>query len=323
MRFVVFGAGAIGGVVGMQMHRAGHDVTLVARGQHLKVMQQSGLTLVTPMERVTIEAPAVGTIAETSVDDDTVVLLTMKTQDTAAALEQLRGTADRSTPIVCIQNGVENERLALRLFSHVYGVSVMCPCAFLEPGVVQAFSAPVTGILDLGRYPAGVDDTAIEIAASLETATFVSAGRTDIMRWKYGKLIRNLRNAIEAACGSDARDGVIREMVTNEAEEVLAAAGIEYVSEDEDRDRRGDILSPALIAGGKRPGGSVWQSIARKTGSIETDYLSGHVVLLGRLHGIATPANELLQDLGADMAAGTREPRSVGEQEFLQMLTET
>lgn len=283
-------------------------------------MQQSGLTLETPQERITVAVPAVGTIGEALIDRNTVVLLTMKTQDTAPALEQLRQFAPSGTPVVCIQNGVENERLALRLFSNVYGVAVMCPCAFLEPGVVQAFSAPVTGILDLGRYPGGVDTTARGIAAALETATFVSTVRLDIMRWKYGKLIRNLRNAIEAVCGPDARDGVIREMVTDEAEEVLAAAGIEYISEDEDRERRGAILTPGRVAGDKRPGGSVWQSIVRRTGSIETDYLSGHVVLLGRLHGIDTPANELLQSLGAEMAVGLREPRSIAEQEFLQMI---
>ena len=322
MRFVVYGAGAIGGVVGAQLYRAGFEVTLVTRGRQLEVLQQSGLTLETPLERITLDVPAVGTIAQAPVDPDTVVLLTMKTQDTANALPQLRAAAATETPLVCIQNGVENERLALRLFRNVYGVSVMCPCVFLEPGVVQAFSAPVTGILDLGRYPEGTDDQADRIAAALETATFVSEVRPDIMRWKYGKLIRNLRNAIEAACGPEARDGRIRQMVTTEAERVLTAAGIEYISEDEDRERRGDILTPGRIAGVKRPGGSVWQSIARGTGSIETDYLSGHVTLLGRLHGVPTPANELLQSLSTEMAAGDRAPRSISEVTFLEMLAE-
>ena len=320
MRFVVFGAGAVGGVVGAQLYRAGHDVTLVARGQHLDSIQKSGLTLETPLEQVTLQIPAVGGVPRGLFTADTVVLLTMKTQDTADALGELRTVADAATPVVCIQNGVENERLALRLFSNVYGVSVMCPCLFLEPGVVRAFSAPVTGILDVGRYPDGADETARRIAATLQTATFVSQPRPDIMRWKYGKLIRNLRNAIEAVCGLEARDGRLRELVTTEAEAVLAAAGIEYVSEAEDRQRRGDILNPGRIAGGERPGGSVWQSLERGAGTVEADYLSGHITLLGRLHAVATPANQLLQLLLAEMAAGTRAPRSLGEEEVLHML---
>ena len=320
MRFAVYGAGAVGGVVGVQLHRAGYDVTLVARGPHLQAIQQGGLVLETPMERVTVDIPAVNRISKAKVDRDTVVLLTMKSQDTADALDELRQVAGHTTAVVCIQNGVENERMALRRFQNVYGVSVMCPCAFLEPGIVQAYSAPVTGILDIGRYPAGTDETCEVVAVALSEATFVSEARPDIMRWKYGKLIRNLRNAIEAACGPQARDGRIREMVTQEAEQVLAAAGIEYISEEEDRARRGDILTPGRIAGAKRPGGSVWQSIARNAGSIETDYLSGHIVLLGRLTGIATPANAILQELGAELAAGTRAPRSVDEAGFLEML---
>jgi 2-dehydropantoate 2-reductase len=320
VRFVVFGAGAIGGVVGVQLYRAGHHATLVGRGRHLEVMQRGGLTLETPQERATVDIPAVGSIAAADVGADTAVLLTMKTQDTAPALEALRRFADPATPIVCIQNGVENERMALRLFHNVYGVSVMCPCVFLEPGVVQAFSAPTTGILDIGRYPEGEDDIAREIADALATATFVSQTRPDIMRWKYGKLIRNLRNAIEAACGPEARDGRIRELVTTEAEQVFTAAGIEYISEAEDRKRRGGVLTPGRINGAKRPGGSVWQSLAREAGSIETDYLSGHVALLGRLYDVPTPANSLLQALCADMAAGKRELRSVDQEMFWRMM---
>ena len=53
---------------------------------------------------------------------------------------------------------VENERAALRFFPNVYGVCVMCPAVHLEPGVVQAYSTPVPGILHLGRFPSGADD---------------------------------------------------------------------------------------------------------------------------------------------------------------------
>ena len=66
--------------------------------------------------------------------------------------------------------------------------------------------------------------------------------------------------------------------------------------------RRGDLLSLARVGGARRGGGSSWQSLARGLGSIETDYLNGEIVLLGRLHGVPTPANALVQRL-ADQAA--------------------
>ncbi|MCP3993912.1 MAG: ketopantoate reductase family protein, partial [bacterium] len=74
------------------------------------------------------------------------------------------------------------------------------------------------------------------------------------------------------------------------------------------------------VDGSTRPGGSVWQSLTRGVGTVETDYLSGHSVLLGRLHGVPTPVNELLQRLAADMAVSRKEPGAVTEDEFLSLL---
>ncbi|MDJ0952750.1 MAG: 2-dehydropantoate 2-reductase N-terminal domain-containing protein, partial [Acidimicrobiia bacterium] len=279
-----------------------------------------GLTFESPAERVQIQVPVAATIGDAGVDPATVVLLTVKTQDTADCMAELRTVAPPHTPVVCVQNGVESERIALRFFTHVYGVPVMCPCLFLEPGVVRAYSAPVTGILDLGRYPAGADETAEAIAAAFGSATFVSAVRPDIMRWKYRKLVRNLRNGIEAVCGRPAARGKLAEMTTAEAERVLAAAGIDVAPLAEDDERRGSILQTGPVAGEARPGGSVWQSLTRGVGTVETDYLSGHIALLGRLHGIPTPINSLLQRLAADMAATGLAPASLTEADVLEML---
>ena len=59
------------------------------------------------------------------------------------------------------------------------------------------------------------------------------------------------------------------------------------------------------VAGLTRGGGSSWQSLVRGTGSIEADYLNGEMCLLGRLHGVPTPVNELLQRR-ANAAAAAR-----------------
>ncbi len=57
MRFIVYGAGAVGGVVGAQLHRAGHDVTLVARGSHYEAIRDGGLVFESPVERVRLDIP--------------------------------------------------------------------------------------------------------------------------------------------------------------------------------------------------------------------------------------------------------------------------
>ena len=66
-----------------------------------------------------------------------------------------------------VQNGVANEPTALRYFAGVYGMCVMCPAVHLEPGIVEASSAPVSGILDIGCYPHGVDERAKDVSEAV------------------------------------------------------------------------------------------------------------------------------------------------------------
>ncbi|MBV8960869.1 MAG: ketopantoate reductase family protein, partial [Actinobacteria bacterium] len=74
------------------------------------------------------------------------------------------------------------------------------------------------------------------------------------------------------------------------------------------------------INGERRGGGSSWQSLRRRTGSIEADYLNGEIVMLGRLHGVPTPANALLQQVANRMAADGAPPGSVDVEDLLAQL---
>ncbi len=187
---------------------------------------------------------------------------------------------------------------------------VMCPATHLEPGVVLASSSPVTGLLDVGCYPAGIDDRGREIAAALERSTFESIPRPDIMRWKYTKLLMNLGNAAEALCGHVDGLGDVITRARSEGAAVLRAAGIDAASREEDQERRGNRMTIKPIAGETRGGGSSWQSLRRGTGAIESDYLNGEIVVLGRLHGVHTPVNALLQRLANNAARERRRPGS-------------
>ena len=319
-RFVVFGAGAVGGVIAARLHQAGSDVTAIARGEHLAAIQRNGLVLETPRQTVTVRLEAVATPDQVEWADDDVVILAMKSQDTEAALRSLALVARPSVVVVCAQNGVANERAALRIFENVLGLCVMLPAAHLVPGVVQAHSIHATGILDVGRYPQGSDSHAQSLATTLEAAGFVSLARPEIMRWKYARLLLNLGNAVDALCARGERSGSPLRMVREEGEACLDAAGIAHVSAEEDRARRGDLISVGPGGGRERGGGSSWQSLSRSTGTIETDYLNGEVVLLGRLHGVATPANLLMQRT-ANLAASDRlPPGSFTEAELLARL---
>jgi 2-dehydropantoate 2-reductase len=298
MRVVVYGAGAIGGAIGARLFEHGHEVVLLARGAHYAAVRDRGLRFATPEGETVLPIAVAETPAEVEWTGEETVVLAVKSQDSVEALDALAAVVDPGTPVVCAQNGVANERMALRRFSNVYGMCVMCPATHLEPGLVEANGEPKTGLLDVGRYPAGVDDHAERLAAALDDATFDSRTYADVMRWKYRKLLSNLGNAVDALCGEGARGPEASELLAMARAEgglCLTAAGIAFATEEEDASRRGDLVRLRPAAGRRRQGGSTWQSLRRGTGSVESDFLNGEIVLLGRLHGVPVPVNELLQ----------------------------
>jgi 2-dehydropantoate 2-reductase len=317
MRYVIYGAGAVGGTIGARLHISGAQVVLIARGPNLLALQRDGLTLQTPDESTQLHIPAVGSPAEANIAPDDIVLLAMKTQDTSAALLELTtALADPATAIVCAQNGVENERLALRHFANVYAMCVWIPAEHLEPGVMKTFAAPTFGVLDLGAAPHGSDERAAQIATALQRAGFASSAYPDIMRWKYAKLLNNLGNAVQVLFGGKWTGSDVQRRARAEAIACYDAAGISYASKAEVTKRHGEMSELRRINGEPYAGGSSWQSLARQTGTIETDYLNGEIVLLGRTHGIPTPVNEALQLTAAQMTRDVAAPESADPAEF-------
>ena len=167
---------------------------------------------------------------------------------------------------------------------------------------------PVTGLLDVGRYPSGVDATVVSLADAIDATSFLSLARPDIMRWKYRKLVMNLANAAEALGGPAARTSPVVKEAQREGTEALVAAGIAVASVEEDRARRSDHLSMGTAERAKWRGGSSWQSLERRTGAIEADFLNGEIVLLGALFGVATPVNALSTRLAQRVARQGQAP---------------
>ena len=303
-RFVIIGAGAVGGVIGGFLAKVGHDVLLVARGAHLAALQAHGLRVETPTETFTLPIPATARVTWQPGD---VALVATKTQDVTAALRDQ--ALPPEVPVVCMTNGLEAERIALRFAEQVYAGCVILPGVHMQPGVVQVWAAPTPGLLDLGRYPETTehDATAQMISAALVAAGFGSRALQDPLRWKRRKLLLNLANGAEALVGEAARSSVIVELAKAEALACFAALGLACASEEEDAARRKAITFAPIGGQRARDGGSTYQSLARGSATLETDYLNGEIVLLGRQGGVPTPVNTRLQQIAA-AAARARTP---------------
>lgn len=320
-RYIIYGAGAIGGGIGGRLFEAGHDVLLICRGAQLEAIRRDGLLLRAPEGDARLPVPAAGHPREIDFTPDDVVILTMKTQDTERALLDLETAGGGELPVVSAQNGVENERLAARRFERVYAMLVAMPATFLTPGEVIAEGTPVTGVLHTGRYPSGVDEVCERLCADISASHMLAEPDPAAMRLKYTKLLSNLGNAVQVIMGGTRGDPDFRALMAEVREEAIAcyrAADIEFASDEEYAERVGAFLRIGEVAGQKRGGSSTWQSLQRGHTTIEVDYLNGEIALLGALHGVPTPANAVIRRVATHMAAAGHKP---GHYSFAELRT--
>jgi 2-dehydropantoate 2-reductase len=317
----MYGAGAVGGVIGGRLARGGFEVVLIARGAHYRAIEASGLSLDGPDGSITLDIPVVDRPEKAVIGERDVVFLTMKSQDTRAAIADLSSCVSPDVTVVCAQNGLDNERTALRNFDHVEGALVYMPARYLEAGVVAYSSGPVPGVIDLGSARGGADDVAQNTAADLRAAGFSSVVREDIWPWKRRKLLSNLGNVAAALVEDVAYARDLATLARAEGEACFRAAGMEVTSSEAFWQRMADFRAQA-IDGRLHAQSSSWQSLARQAGSIETDFLNGEAVLLGRLYGISTPVNALLQRLANEQARTKVTPGGVSVEQLSELLRE-
>ena len=322
MRFIIYGVGAIGGTMAAALSLAGHEVVGIARGRMLEAIQANGLLFRSPDGQHRVTFPCHAAPDEIDFRPDDVVILTMKGQDTHAALLALRAAGVTTQAVLCGQNGVANEREALRFFPNVYGVTVMMPADYVVAGEVNCYGGPKLGIFDIGCYPRGLDTRAEEIAEALRSANFGAFPLEDVMQSKHGKLLSNLGNVLEAALGPQGDRKDFMDRAVAEAKEVYRKAGIEWmdVGPESKDPRRDGMMELRDVPGATRVGGSSTQSVQRGSPSIETDYLNGEIVLLGRLHGVPTRVNAALQALGQRLIADGLKPGSISRAELEALL---
>jgi 2-dehydropantoate 2-reductase len=334
-RYIIVGAGAVGGALGGRLGLAGSGVVLVARGEHLAALRDRGLRLRTPDEDVTQSVPAIGGPEEIELDVDDVIILATKTQQANEALvswtdvpvhqnAQLIGTAGERLPIFIALNGVAAETIAHRYFRRVYGICVWTPAVHLVPGEVIIRSTPRSGMLHIGRVPASAgdhDQILKQVAADLVAANFDAPLPDDVMPWKYRKLISNIGNVFQALVGRNGDWGRLVADAEAEANRVLNAAGIPYTSEAEETAARAAGFTMKPVPGVPQfVGGSTWQSLQRGTGNIETDYLNGEIVMIAHRLGIEAPINERLAILARRAASTGAKPGDMSAAELADLL---
>jgi 2-dehydropantoate 2-reductase len=326
MRFIVYGAGGIGSIIGGHLFRMGHDAVLVGSERHVEKINAAGLRLLTPDETFTLKVPAYKTADELApFDEGDVVILTAKSQHTATCLGQLKNAgAPRSLPIFCAQNSIMNEPTATRVFDNVYGIMLNMPAIYMELGEVIHPIAGNGGFIEVGRYPNGADELTRKVASALQKAGFECRVNEHVMRVKAAKTLINLNNALEAITDAKGDSEAYNRAARAEAETVWRRAGIEWEDYAEYERRSKSIRGTNKMPKGYENGvkrSSTWQSMVKGTGNTEAEAINGDIVKLGRALGIPTPYNEILYRIAKDMTRKGEKPGRYTIEQLTEMVT--
>jgi 2-dehydropantoate 2-reductase len=318
MRICIVGAGAIGGLAGAWLARAGHEVSLVARGTHLESIRANGLTLTEEGRRETFRLPVSEEPADFGVQD--AVLVCLKTYSIAAMLPRLRSLLGPDTTVIPTINGLpwwyfyrEGGRLDGRPIDCLDPGGAMLSA--LDPGrilgcvVHAAAQSPEPGMVShtagrlfiLGEPDRTHSARAQRLAAAMNAAGFEARVAEDIRVEIWTKLVGNLSyNPVAALTlarmndinGSEALLGLIRILMA-ETMRVASAYGARVPVTIEER-----IGIAKKLAGAKI---SMHQDIERRR-PLETEAIVGTVAELARKAEIATPMIDAIYALVAERA---------------------
>lgn len=287
-KIAVMGAGAVGCYYGGMLARAGHDVTLIGRAQHVEAVRRSGLRLETKAfdERFAMQASE----EASGVRGANLVLFTVKSPDTERAGAALAPHLARDAVILSLQNGVDNaERLAATLGRDVIPAVVYVATEMAGPGHVRHHGR---GELVIGPSPASK-----RIASAFDAAGVPVEISDNVVGALWAKLIVNCAyNALSAITQVpygrlvqvDGIPAVMRDVV-DECLAVARSAGVKVP---------GDMQQAVPRIADTMPGqfSSTAQDLSRGKPT-EIDHLNGLVVRKGEALGIATPANRVLLSL--------------------------
>ena len=303
MRIAVMGAGGVGGCLGALLARAGNDVSLIARGEHLEAIQSSGLRLKQDAAEFTVQVPATNDPVEVGTVD--LVLYTVKTYHNAQAIPALRPLIGPSTAILTLQNGVEcHLQLAADLGAgHALPGAYWSASSIEFPGVIA--SVGPTPRLSFGEEADGTSIRAEAIRDTIQAAGIEVELSADPLQVIWSKFI--VLCSI-AGITSAARTRIKAFMQYPEGLELFLAAMHEA-------DQVGRAKGVDL------PEGLVERSVEFIRGfpdfqnSMHADFengrpteleaLNGAVVRMGKETGIPTPINEFIYAVLAPLKDGT------------------
>jgi 2-dehydropantoate 2-reductase len=196
MKFIVLGTGAIGGYVGGRLAAARHDVSFVARPALADLLRTRGLR-VTDLDGADLSAPPAALKVVTQVADcefgpDSVVLLCVKGGATQAAAAELAAVCPPGTPVISLQNGVDNVARIRAAAPALHALAGMVPFNVVSPSPGHWHRATS------GELWISSDSPCAYVAIDFRASGMPTLQSADMPAVQWGKLLLNLNNPVNA-----------------------------------------------------------------------------------------------------------------------------
>jgi 2-dehydropantoate 2-reductase len=308
MRVLVVGAGSVGGYFGGLLGRSGHDVALVARGEHARAIRDSGLAVETPSGEVRLRAPVIEPLAAARGFGAEVAIVAVKARDLAGVLGDLAAALDPDGVAVSLLNGLDSEHELARVLDpeRVFGGKVMIAAGRIAPGRLYVRAG---GEMLLAPLAASSLERARELAQAFSRA-FPCTVHPDLAWVLYRKLLWNAPfSALSAITGRPAGEVLaipaLERVVRAAMAEVLSVARAEGVD-------LGPEDAEAMVRATRDVFGATTPSMLQDLGAgqpTEADSIQGAVVERGARNGIPTPVNQVLWALIQGLELGSAATR--------------
>jgi 2-dehydropantoate 2-reductase len=302
VRVAVYGAGGIGAYFGGRLAAAGMDVSLIARGAHLRALQSDGLHVRSPKGDVHVALTATDDPAAIGPVD--VVLFTVKSQDTAAAARRLGPLLQPDTAVVSLQNGLGNEEtIAAEIGAdHTLGGVVYLLSTISEPGTVVHSAGPAT--LIFGELDGTATERATRLLDALRGAGVDATLSPDVQQAIWDKFaficaLSGMTAAVRLPIGAIRSEPASWEMFRDALREVAAVAAAEGVRLSDEALARHEAFAQELEPGMHS---SLHYDLTHGK-PMELDALHGELLRRAEAHGVAVPVTRAIVGVLAPWAA--------------------
>jgi 2-dehydropantoate 2-reductase len=229
MRIAIIGAGGVGGYLGAKLGNAGHDVTLVARGDHFRALQQNGLELESSDGNLHTYPAVTETLSQSRPFD--LFIVAVKSFDTEPAGRIIRPELGPSSIVLTIQNGVENEDILSDMLGSgfVIGGIAWIFSTIRAPGIIQ--HAGGTGKFNIGEMDGPVGHRIRSLENIFQSAQIRAVATDNIRRmiwekWIFISAVGGMTTFAKSTIGAILGDEMLRdslEAIVREASLVAEA----------------------------------------------------------------------------------------------------